>query len=139
MNNIPRVSLEDSLYVLQLARETALAQNRQAQAKRMMPVVDEMRSLVSNPTQSLTTPPSTGVMGQSDFKTLLNVTQSRVNQTQTVDSTASIMDRNRLIGAMSEANMTDVDIARQFSITREEVQLVLNVQQKNKSYGDKLR
>jgi hypothetical protein len=139
MNNIPRVSLEDSLYVIQLARETALAQNRQAQAKRMMPVVDEMRSLVSNPTQSLTTPPSTGVMGQSDFKTLLNVTQSRVNQPQTADSTASIMDRNRLIGAMSEANMSDVDIARQFSITREEVQLVLNVQQKNKSYGDRLR
>jgi len=139
MSNIPRVSLEDSLYVLQLARETALAQNRQAQAKRMAPVVDEMRSLVSMPAQSATIPPSTGVMGQSDFRTLLNVTQSRVNQTPTVDSTASIMDRNRLIGAMSEANMSDVDIARQFSITRDEVQLVLNVQQKNKSYGDRLR
>jgi hypothetical protein len=141
MSNIPKVSLEDSLYVLQLARETALAQNRQAQATRMMPVVEQMRGLlVSNPSQSPTIPPSTGVMGQSDFKALLNVTQSRVNQTQTtVDSAASVMDRNRLIGAMAEANMTDVDIARQFSITREEVQLVLNVQQKNKSYGDRLR
>jgi cell pole-organizing protein PopZ len=139
MSNIPRISLEDSLYVLQLARETALAQNRQAQAKRMMPVVEEMRSLVANPSQPSAIPPSSGVMGQSDFKTLLSVTQSRVNQTQTVDSAASIMDRNRLIGAMAEANMSDVDIARQFSITREEVQLVLNVQQKNKSYGDKLR
>ena len=139
MSNIPKVSLEDSLYVLQLARETALAQNRQTQARRMMPVVEEMRSLVSNPSQSPTIPPSSGVMGQSDFKTLLNVTQSRVNQTQTVDSTAAIMDRNRLIGAMSEAKMSEVDIARQFSITRDEVQLVLNVQQKNKSYGDKLR
>jgi hypothetical protein len=104
----------------------------------MAPVVDEMRSLVSMP-QSTAIPPSLGVMGQSDFKTLLGVTQSRVNQTQTVESTASVMDRNRLMGAMSEANMSDVDIARQFSITREEVQLVLNVQQKNKSYGDKLR
>ncbi|MBI5943484.1 MAG: hypothetical protein HY864_03885 [Chloroflexi bacterium] len=134
MSNIPKVSLEDSLYVLQLARETALAQNRQAQAKRMMPVVDEIRSLVSTPPQT-TLPPSTGVMGQSDFKALLDVTQSRVNQPPTVDSAASVMDRNRLIGAMAEANMSDVDIARQFSITREEVQLVLNVQQKNKSYG----
>jgi len=139
MTNIPKVSLEDSLYVLQLARETALAQNRQAQAKRMMPVVDEMRSLVTNPSQTAAIPPSTGVMGQSDFKTLLNVTQSRVNQPPTVDSTAAVMDRNRLIGAMSEANMSDVDIARQFSITREEVQLVLNVQQKNKVYGGGLR
>jgi hypothetical protein len=140
MSNLPRVSLEDSLYVLQLARETALAQNRQAQAKRMMPVVEEMRSLVSTPPQSAAIPPSTGVMGQSDFKTLLNVTQSRVNQPTVADSTASVLDRNRLIGAMSEANMTDVDIARQFSITREEVQLVLNVQQNNKSFsGDRSR
>ena len=139
MTNIPKVSLEDSLYVLQLARETALAQNRQAQAKRMMPVVDEMRSLVTNPAKTASIPPSSGVMGQSDFKTLLNVTQSRVNQAPTVDSTAAVMDRNRLIGAMSEANMSDVDIARQFSITREEVQLVLNVQQKNKVYGGGLR
>ena len=139
MTNIPKVSLEDSLYVLQLARETALAQNRQAQARRMMPVVDEMRSLVTNPAQTASIPPSSGVMGQSDFKTLLSVTQSRVNQAPTVDSTAAVMDRNRLIGAMSEANMSDVDIARQFSITREEVQLVLNVQQKNKVYGGGLR
>ncbi|MCX6064881.1 MAG: hypothetical protein NT121_03900 [Chloroflexi bacterium] len=139
MSNIPRVSLEDSLYVIQLARETALAQNRQAQAKRLMPVVEEMRSLVTNAPQSSTIPPSTGVMGQSDFKALLNVTQSRVNQPQTVDSTASVMDRNRLIGAMAEAKMSDVDIARQFSMTREEVQLVLNVQQNNKSFGGKLR
>ena len=139
MTNIPKVSLEDSLYVLQLARETALAQNRQAQATRMMPVVDEMRSLVTNPAQTASIPPSSGVMGQSDFKTLLNVTQSRVNQAPTVDSTAAVMDRNRLIGAMSEANMSDVDIARQFSITREEVQLVLTVQQKNKVYGGGLR
>jgi hypothetical protein len=139
MSNIPRVSLEDSLYVIQLARETALAQGRQAQAKRMAPLVEEMRGLVSTPPPSGIIPPSTGVMGQSDFKTLLDVTQSRVNQAPTVDSTASIMDRNRLIGAMSEANMSDVDIARQFSITRDEVQLVLNVQQNNKSYGGGLR
>jgi len=136
-NNIPKVSLEDSLYVLQLARETALAQNRQAQAKRMMPVVDEIRGLVANTVQSQATSPSTGLMGQSDFKTLLQVTQSRINQPNTVDSTTAVLERNRLIGAMSGAKMSDVEIARQFSMTREEVQLVLSVQQKNVSYGDK--
>jgi hypothetical protein len=77
-------------------------------------------------------PPSTGVMGQSDFQTLLNVSQARVHQAETVESTSSVLERNRLIGAMSEANMSDVDIARQFSMTREEVQLVLKVQQKNR-------
>ncbi len=136
MTNLPRVSLEDSLYVLQLARETALAQNKAAQAKRIGPVVEEMRSLVTS-VPSTSTPPSSGVMGQSDFKALLNVSQARANQpAQSVDSTASVLERNRLIGAMSEAKMSDVDIARQFSMTREEVQLVLNVRQKN-AYGMK--
>ncbi len=128
MNNIPKVSIEDSLYVLQLARETALAQNRQTQAKRMTPLVEEMRGLVANPPQT-TTPPSTGVMGQSDFKTLLNISQEKVGQqNQSTDSITSVLERNRLIGAMSEANMSDVDIARQFSMSREEVQLVLSFQ-----------
>ena len=132
MTNISRVSLEDSLYVLQLARETALAQNRQTQASRMGPLVEEMRGLVANPPQSMTTPPSTGMMGQSDFKTLLNISQTKANQTQSVESTSSALERNRLIGAMAEANMSDVDIARQFSMTREEVQLVLSFQQKHR-------
>ena len=132
MTNISRVSLEDSLYVLQLARETALAQNRQTQARRMGPLVEEMRGLVANPPQSMTTPPSTGMMGQSDFKTLLNISQTKANQTQSVESTSSALERNRLIGAMAEANMSDVDIARQFSMTREEVQLVLSFQQKHR-------
>jgi hypothetical protein len=105
-NNIPKVSLEDSLYVLQLARETALAKNRQAQANRMNPVVEELRGLVANAYQSQpTTAPSTGV------------------------------ERNRLIGAMSEANMSDIDIARQFSMSRDEVQLILNAGQKTRNYG----
>ncbi len=76
MSNMPRVSLEDSWYVIQLARETALAQNRQAQAKRMAPLVEEIRGLVANPPQAVTATPSTGVMGQSDFQTLLNVSQA---------------------------------------------------------------
>lgn len=130
MTNISRVSLEDSLYVLQLARETALAQNRQTQASRMGPLVEQMRGLVASPPHT-TTPPSTGVMGQTDFKTLLDISQAKAGQTQNiVESTSSALERNRLIGAMSEANMSDVDIARQFSMSREEVQLVLSFQQR---------
>ena len=129
MSSIPKVSLEDSLYVLQLARETALAQNRSAQAKRMTPLVEEMRGLVANPPQPAAQP-AAGTMGQSDFKTLLNISQAKANQTQSAASTSSVLERNRLIGAMSEANMSDVDIARQFSMTREEVQLVLSLHQR---------
>jgi len=133
-NTISKVSLEDSLYVLQLARETALAQNRQAQAKRMSPVVEEMQGLIANPPQGTkAATPSTGVMGQGDFQTLLNISQARLHQAPAAaSSTQSVLERNRLISAMADANMSDVDIARQFSMTREEVQLVLNIQQKNK-------
>lgn len=129
-NNIPKVSLEDSLYVLQLAREAALAKNRQAQANRMNPVVEEMRGLVANSYQAPGAAPSTGVMGQSDFKTLLNVAQSRPSQPSPVNSMQSVLERNRMIGAMAEANMSDTEIARQFSMSREEVQLILSAQQK---------
>lgn len=132
-SNIPKVSLEDSLYVLQLAREAALAKNRQAQANRMNPVVEEMRGLVANSYQAQTSAPAGGVMGQSDFKALLDIASSRPGQAASVDSISSAMERNRLIGAMSEANMSEVDIARQFSMSREEVQLILSAQQKAKS------
>jgi hypothetical protein len=134
-NNIPKISLEDSLYVLQLAREAALAQNRHVQAKRMMPVVEEMRGLMtSGYQQAEKISPSVGVMGQPDFKALLNITQSRTSEAPSTDSTASVLERNRLIGAMSQANMTEIDIARQFSMTREEVHLILSTQQKIKHY-----
>ncbi len=129
-NNIPKVSLEDSLYVLQLAREAALAKNRQAQANRMNPVVEEMRGLVANSYQLPSATPSNGVMGQSDFKALLNVAQSHPSQPAAVNSTSSVMERNRMIGAMAQANMSDVEIARQFSMSREEIQLILSAQQK---------
>jgi hypothetical protein len=135
-NNIPKVSLEDSLYVLQLARETALAKNQQSQADRMTSLVEGMRSAVTNVAQSRqAASPSTGFMGQPDFKALLNVAQGRGTQTSTTDSTAAVMERNRLIGAMSEASMSEIDIARQFSMPREEVHLILSAQQKIKSYG----
>ncbi len=129
-NDIPKVSLEDSLYVLQLAREAALAKNRQAQVNRMNPVVEEMRGLVANSYQTPSATPSNGVMGQSDFKALLNVAQSRPSQPAAINATQSVMERNRMIGAMAQANMSDVEIARQFSMSREEVQLILSAQQK---------
>ena len=135
-NSIPKVSLEDSLYVLQLARETALAKNRQVQADRMMPVVEQMRGLVTNSYQSqATAAPATGVMGQSDFKALLDVAKTRTDQPTAANSASSAIERNRLIGAMSEASMSDIDIARQFSMSREEVQLILNAQQKTRNIG----
>jgi hypothetical protein len=120
MTNLSKISLEDSLYVLQLARETALAQNKPAQARRLEPVVEQMRSLAA---------PAAGVMAQPDFKTLLNLSQSAPAPAH---SLSAALERNRLIGAMAQANMSEVEIARQFSMTREEVQTVIKLSEMNK-------
>jgi hypothetical protein len=135
MNNIPKVSLEDTLYLIQLMRETALSQGEKARANRLTPVESEIRGLVSTSRQTQPAPtpaaaPASGIMGQSDFKKLLEVTQSRTTGAQPVSTTNAALERNRMIQAMAEANMSEIDIARQFGVTRDEVSLVLSVQQK---------
>jgi hypothetical protein len=135
MNNISKVSLEDTLYLIQLMRESALSQGQKAQANRLTPVESEIRGLVSTSRQDQPSPAAggqavNGILGQSDFKKLLEVTQSRTTGAQPVSSTNAVLERNRMIQAMSAANMSEIDIARQFGVTRDEVSLVLSVQQK---------
>ncbi len=135
MNSLPRVSLEDTLTLLQLVRETALAQGRETQAKQLSPVMEQMQEIVSTSRKSEPgVPPSSGVMGQSDFRTLLEISkgQAQAGAFPAQSQASSAMERNRLIQAMSEANMPDIDIARQFGMTREEVRLVLSTNQKGK-------
>jgi hypothetical protein len=135
MNNIPKVSLEDTLYLIQMMRETALSKGQNAQANRLTPVESEIRGLVtnnrqSNPASTPTPPPASGILGQSDFQKLLEVSQNRAPGAQPVSSTHAVLERNRMIQAMSAANMSEIDIARQFGVTRDEVSLILSVQQK---------
>lgn len=136
MNSIPRVSLEDTLSLMQLVRETALAQGRETQAQQLSPVMEEMQELVatSRKSQPTTTQSvNSGVMGQTDFRTLLDLTkvQSQPDTLQMQSAMNSAIERNRLIQAMDSASMSDVDIARQFAMTREEVRLVLSIGQKS--------
>lgn len=128
MSDISRISLEDTLNLIQLAREAALVQGRAAQAERLSPVINQMQSLVSDVKNSQ--PASTqaaGLFGQDDFKKLLDVAQSVPANSSAENSMGNIMDRNRMVQAMFEANMSNIDIARQFGITREEVDLILSV------------
>ena len=137
MTDIPKVSLEDTLYVVQLMRETALAQGRQAQASRLNPVMEKMQGLVANANQTQSsTAPASGIVGQADFKKLLETVQAKGQGSQTAgDSINTVTERNRLVSAMADANMSETDIARQLGMTRGEVQLIINVQQKNQTSG----
>jgi len=144
MTSLPKVSLEDTLYLIQLARETALSSGKEEQANRLAPVAEEMRKVVTSTRQSTTSAPvSTGILGQTDFQVMLDATQ--VNQSPSTTSTTSAVqpvsatsaiDRTRMVGAMSSSGMSELDIAPQLGMTRDEVKLVLNIQNRGKRVGE---
>jgi hypothetical protein len=130
MSSIPQVSLEDTYTLMQLVRETALAKGRTEQADQLTPVVNEMRSVVSSARTTSSVPASTGVLGQADFKQLLELSQEKVNAAEASQNSVSITERNRLVKAMSSAEMSSLDIARQMGMSREEVDMVVNASPK---------
>ncbi|GAP09705.1 hypothetical protein BECAL_00856 [Bellilinea caldifistulae] len=141
MSNIPRVSLEDTYTLLQLMRETALMKGRQAQAEKLNPVTEQMRTLVENSrkTDQAAVPlsqPSAGILGQADFQQLLEVSRNRPMTQPPGSPAGDPTERNRMIAAMASAQMSEVDIARQLGMTREEVRLVLSVQQRSNPAGN---
>jgi hypothetical protein len=115
--------LTDTLNLVQLARETARVRGNQDKAEKLSPVVEQLRTIVNN--DSGTKVPATqGLMGQSDFQTLISASQKKTTPTS---STKSIEERNTMVKAMSSGGMNDLDIAKQLGMTREEVRMTLNI------------
>ena len=131
MSSISSVTLNDTYRLIQLARETALVQGRTDQAKRLGPVVEEMRELVKPQHQQAAAPVGVGgVMQQTGFQKLLEISKESKpleSITSARPTVNSAMERNRMVMAMSSANMGDVDIARQMGMTRDEVRMVVSV------------
>jgi hypothetical protein len=130
MNDIPKVSLEDTLYLIQLARETALSKGQDQQAGRLAPVAEEMRKVVTVSRQVPGSVPAntSGILAQPDFQKMLEASQVKSTTGLEALSTNSVIDRSRVVGAMASSGMAELDIARQLGMTRDEVRLVLNVQ-----------
>jgi hypothetical protein len=127
-NRISPDLLTDTLSLIQLARETALARGQQAQAERLNPVAENLQSLVGAARQPQPAAPTSnagGVMGQSDFKALLAAAQTPA----AAPSPSSAAERNQIISALSAGGMGEIDIARQLGLARDEVRLVLNLGQ----------
>jgi hypothetical protein len=124
-NTIPGL-LSDTLNLVSLARETALIMGKESQAKKLAPVVEELRSVVSTAKKSPASSEAVGVMAQSDFQTLLSAAKTTSPSERSIP-TLAIGERNMIVKAMAEGNMQDVDIARQLGMTRDEVRLVLNI------------
>lgn len=124
-NTIPGL-LSDTLNMVTLARETALVLGKNNQANKLTPVVEELRTAVTTAKNPSLPAEATGMMAQSDFQTLLNVAQKSTPSDRSIPS-LGISERNMIVKAMAEGSMPDVDIARQLGMTRDEVNLVLNM------------
>ncbi len=124
-NTIPGL-LSDTLNMVTLARETALVLGKNNQANKLTPVVEELRTAVTTAKNPSVPAEATGIMAQSDFQTLLNVAQKSTPSERSIPS-LGISERNMIVKAMAEGSMPDVDIARQLGMTRDEVNLVLNM------------
>ncbi len=130
MTSINNTVLTDTLNLVQLARETALAKGKQEQAKRLSPVVDELKSLAATqPTNPI--PPAAGaMMSQSDFGALLAVARKAPAQTARPVQSMAGNDRNRMVLAMAGGNMAEKEIARQLGMTTDEVRMIVSASQK---------
>jgi hypothetical protein len=132
MSRISSNLLADTLNIVQLARESALQNGKKAQAERLNSVAGPLKSLVSSNQESKPSASPTGVMAQNDFKALLAAAASAGSPAVASSAAASGMERNKVVAAMAEGGMSDLDIARQMGMTREEIKLILNVHQKER-------
>jgi transcriptional regulator with GAF, ATPase, and Fis domain len=125
-NTINPGLLHDTLNLVQLARESALVQGKDKQANKFTPVVDDLKSMVQTSDQEK--PPTTysGILGQSDFKKLLDAAKT-VSSNQGGSKTTNVAERNQMVRAMAGSNMLEVDIARQLGMTREEVRMITSL------------
>ena len=126
MTKITASLLNDTLNVIALARETALAQGGRDQAARLTPVVNGLRTVATAARQPQVAAPAApakpaGLLAQDDFKTLLSAAQKAPLNTTPA---ASAQDRSQVAAAMAAGGMGELDIARQLGVTREEVRLM---------------
>lgn len=128
MNTISSTLLNDTLQLMQLARETARVQGSTQQAAKLEPVVSNLREIVSTSMEPRAgAAPDAGILGQDDFRTLLSAA-ARPARADGVRPAPS-PEKYQVVSAMSEGGMNDTDIARHLGLTRDEVRMVLSLSQ----------
>src|SRR5512134_4050517 len=100
MNSIRPDLLTNTLNLIQLARETAVAKGNTDQAERLAPVADNLRELVANEKRGVEAVSAPGgVTGQSDFQFMLQAARSRSVSSASPASTH--LERTQVVGAMA--------------------------------------
>lgn len=124
MSRISSDMLSNTLNLIALTRQTALAKGKEALAEKVAPVETKLRELVYESRQSGQSSSGSAVMAQSDFQKLLSVKKSEVLPKS---EATSAVERNQVISAMAAGGMSDLDIARHMGVSREEVQVVISL------------
>jgi hypothetical protein len=128
MTSITPTLLNDTLSLIQLARETARNQGKEAQVERLSPLVDGLRNAVS---EARDVKSSATMLNQDGFKTLLNAVDAPAPKSPSASASGMVSspaERSQMVWMMAEGGMKDIDIARHLGITRDDVQLVLSLQ-----------
>lgn len=118
-----RSLMNDTLHLMQLAQETARRSGNMQQADKLDPVVNQFKELINREMESASMDAASGDASTS-FHKILSTSNGVQNQR---NAQLSLNDRNRMITSLSEGGMSDVQIARELNITRDEVRLVINL------------
>lgn len=122
MDRIQSNLLNDTLNLVQLARETARIQGSKTKAEKLSPMVNQLQTLVASE-QTRKPAEASGIMAQNDFKELLAI--PKADSTQPTSGT--VTERNQIISSMALGGMNEIDIARQMGMTRDEVRMFLSL------------
>jgi len=126
MEKIQNNLLNDTYNLVQLARETARLKGSQQQAEKLSPVVDQLKTLVSQQQQTPEMVEPTGILAQDDFQSMM-----AIQKNSTSNSMLEAKERNQMITAMASGGMKDLDIARQLGMARDEIRMVVNMANSN--------
>ena len=68
-----------------------------------------------------------GILAQGDFQKLLATVQSRPAEPAQIPTPEAPAARNQIVTAMAAGGMSELDIARQMGMTRDEVQMIVSL------------
>ena len=120
--------LSDTLNVVQIAQETALRRGNDAQANKMQPVVDKLRSILTKERSAAPIEPSSE-MKESSFKTLMSLKEQQLDGT--VSSSIPVEEKHKIVNALASGGMSETDIAKQLGVARDEVRMIVNLSEMN--------
>jgi DNA-binding NarL/FixJ family response regulator len=120
--------LSDTLNVVQIAQETALRKGNEVQANKMQPVVDKLRSILTQERSAAPIEPSS-VMKESSFRTLMSLKEQK--QDGNISSNLPVEEKHKIVSALASGGMSETDIAKQLGVARDEVRMIVNLSEMN--------